>query len=289
MREITFPLISLGSSEIVTPDMADVSLWIHESRGNTADLITYVLSSSLKSQVSVAVKAAGGDFYAPRIREMLGCLGDSNMDVGGDVSVDGRRNGCGCVDRAGDLDCNNFVTNEFLLSFDSIHDDLRAVKVKGCGFAVPAFSALNLEDRYYHDADEFESAGVQAYKALAREFRDAGTTRTILHTECPGDIELETFSTQRYLWVTPDTEVERVLENSRDIVIRPDTVLRLEDLFDCYTIRSIFILDADKKSLRAALKYMDADEIFVAGYATGSDFKAYWQNLSELKIKANEE
>ncbi|MBR4117911.1 MAG: hypothetical protein IKK56_03375, partial [Methanocorpusculum sp.] len=73
MREIVFPLISLGSPAEEMPDAADVAEWISKIKGNTADIITYNLQSSLSAQQPHAAETcAGGIFYTPRIKEVLG-------------------------------------------------------------------------------------------------------------------------------------------------------------------------------------------------------------------------
>lgn len=254
MREVVFPLMSLGSPADEKPKAADVAKWISGIKGNTADIITYNLSNSLSAQKPHASEpCAGGVFYTPRIKGVLGF--------------------------------EEKVTQDFLLDAEPIRDDLRAVKIKNCGFAVPAFSNLNLADAYYKDSEEFFAAGAEAYKFISRELRDNGAVRVILHAECPNDLELETLRGRKYLWSVSDSELERVLEFSRDIVIDFEAAVRLEELLDCYQIRNVYIRDADADALKTALKYFDKEYIFTAGYGDGEE---YWKNLAELKIKAEE-
>ena len=254
MKERVFPLVSLGSAGDETPDAADVAAWISGKKGNTADIITYTLDKTLKVQkLYTAEPAAGGAFYAPRIKDFLGA--EEN------------------------------VTQEFGNFADSIHEDLRAVKIKNCGFALPAFSALNIADAYYKDAEEFEAAGAESYKILSRELRDAGALKTILHTESPNDLELELLRGKKYLWAVPESALEQVLETARDIVVDAKAVFRLEELLDCYQIRNVYIRDADAESVNFALKYFDREYLFTAGYGDGEE---YWKNLAELKIRTEE-
>ena len=254
MREIVFPLMSLGSPAEEKPKAVDVAKWISKIKGNTADIITYNLSNSLTVQKPYAEEpSAGGEFYTPRIKDVLGF--------------------------------DEKVTQDFLLDSEPIHNDLRAVKIKNCGFAVPAFSSLNLVDAYYKDLEEFFAAGAEAYKFISRELRDNGAVRIILHAECPDDLELETLRGRKYLWNVSDTELERVLEFSRDIVIGFEAADRLEELLDCYQIRNIYIRDAESEALKTALKYFDKEYIFTSGYGDGEE---YWKNLAELKIKTEE-
>ena len=254
MREIVFPLTSLGAPAAEKPEAAEVAAWISSVKGNTADIITYNLYRSLTEQKPFAAEpAAGGEFYSARITRMLGT--------------------------------NGSVTQDFALDASAIHDDLRAVKLRNCGFALTAFSALNLTDAYYKDAEEFAAAGADAYKFLSRELRDCGAVRTILHAESPDDIELETLRGKKYLWTVPDSAIERVLETARDAVVDAESVQRLEELLDCYQIRYLYLRDADAESLRHALMFFDKEYIFTAGYGDGEE---YWKNLSELKIKTEE-
>ena len=254
MREIVFPLMSLGSPAEEKPEAADVAKWISGIKGNTADIITYNLSSSLSAQKPHAAEpSAGGEFYTPRIKAVLGF--------------------------------EDKVTQDFLLDAEPILDDLRAVKIKNCGFAVPAFSSLNLVDAYYKDLEEFFAAGAEAYKFISRELRDNGAVKVILHAECPSDLELETLRGRKYLWSVSDVGLESVLEFSRDIVIGFESANRLEELLDCYQIRNVYIRDADAEALKTALKYFDKEYIFTAGYGDGEE---YWKNLAELKIKTEE-
>jgi len=254
MREIVFPLMSLGSPAEEKPDAADVAKWISGVKGNTADIITYNLQRSLEDQKPYAAEpAAGGEFYTPRIKEVLGF--------------------------------EDKVTQDFLPDAESIHEDLRAVKIKNCGFALPAFSNLNLTDAYYKDSEEFFAAGAETYKFISRELRDNGACRVIFHAESPDDLELELLRGKKYLWYVGGSELERLLESARDIVIDTDSISRLEELLDCYRIRNVYIRDADTSALKNALKYFDKEYIFAAGYGDGSE---YWKNLSELKIKTEE-
>ena len=64
MREIVFPLISLGSPAEEMPDAADVAEWISKIKGNTADIITYNLQSSLSAQKPHAAETCAGDMGA---------------------------------------------------------------------------------------------------------------------------------------------------------------------------------------------------------------------------------
>ncbi len=254
MKERVFPLVSLGSTGTEALNAADVAAWIGKKKGNTADILTYTLDRTLNIQKPYAAEAAaGGEFYKPRIFEFLGT--------------------------------KERVTQEFADAADTLLEDLRAVKVKNCAFSLPAFSALGLTDEYFKDADEFEAAGAQSYKALCRELRDSGAGRAVLHTESPGDGELESLRGKRYLWVVPESELERVLETARDVVVHADSVSCLEELLDCYQIRHVYIRDADAESVNHALKFFDHEYLFTAGYGDGEE---YWKSLAELKIRAEE-
>lgn len=254
MKERVFPLISLGSPGAELPNAADVAAWIAGKKGNTADIITYTLDNTLKSQKPYAAEpAAGGEFYKPRILEYLGV--------------------------------EDKMTQDFIHAAETIRDDLRAVKIKNCGFALPAFSALNITDAYFKDAEEFEAAGAESYKTLCRELRDAGALRTILHAESPSELELETLRGKKYLWAVPKEELERVLEAARDIIIDAESVSYLDELLDCYQIRYVYISDADADSINRALKHFDKEYLFTAGYGDGEE---YWKNLAELKIRIEE-
>jgi len=205
MRELTFPLISLGSSAIENPDASDVALWIHENKGAVADLTTYQIHRLFSFQKGcVTIPAAGGDFYGVRIAEALG-------------SHDG------------------VIEEEFLLDSRGLKEDLHFLPPKTV-ISFPSFTQMGLVDKYYKDYDDFLDSGTIWYLKVCRELFDQHVPRLIVHSEHPSDVELERVHGKHYLWWAPAEYYETLLETSRDLVLMADDVSHLGALIDSYEI-----------------------------------------------------
>ena len=260
MRRVSFPLISLGSDAELMPDAAAVAAWISGIKGNEADLITYETSALLAAQHPyVSSPAAGGAFYAPRIEEVFGIS-------------------------------EGALSNAPELNVDSVINDIRLAKksVKHFSFSLPSPCSLEIADSYYFDEDELQDALCDAFLRLSREMRDAGISGTVLLAEHPTEIELERFQGKKYLWSVSADALESVLEFSRDIVLSAEDVKRLADFIDSYTVRNVYLKDAESAALKAALESVDRDHLFTAGYWKNDSEDDYWKNLSEVTVPYEE-
>lgn len=260
MREISFPLVSLGSRRESAPDVKAVAAWIAARHGQTADLISYELDTLLAVQKPYAAEpATGGEFYDERLREVFG-ISETKL------------------------------VQEFELKKDTLADDavLAARTAKGCRFSMPSPLSLGIEDGYFQDEDEFEEAAVEAFFRVCREQRDLGISGHVILSEKPTDIELEGLRGRKFLWTAPADQLERLLEVSRDVVIDGSEAARLEELADSYALRNVYLRDADAASLKTALEAVDADHLFTAGYAPEAEQENYWKELAELRVKKEE-
>ena len=260
MRRVSFPLISLGSDAEAVPDAADAATWISGIKGNEADFITYETSALLAAQHPyVSSPAAGGAFYAPRIEEVFG-ISDGVLSNAPEMNV-------------------GSVINDIGLAKKS---------VKHFSFSLPSPCSLGIADSYYSDDDELQDALCDAFLRLSREMRDAGISGTVLLAEHPTEIELERFQGKKYLWSASADALESVLEYSRDIVLSAEDVKRLADFIDSYTVRNVYLKDAESSSLKAALESVDRDHLFIAGYRKNDSEDDYWKILSEVTVPYDE-
>ncbi|MBQ0106911.1 MAG: hypothetical protein KBS37_03265 [Methanocorpusculum sp.] len=265
MRTLSFPLVSLGSDAELLPDTADIAEWIAKIKGNEADFISYETDTLLQAQhPAVSYPAAGGAFYTPRLYEVFGIK-------------------------------DTLLSNAPELNISVVAGDIRLVKctAKKSGFGQFRFSlvsplSLEYTDRYYHDAEEANEALVRAYSTLCREMRDLGVSGAVILSDSPKEIELELLHGNKYLWSVPEEALEDVLEFTRDVVLPAAAVPHLEELSDSYTLRNVFIKDADTASLGKALETIDKDHLFTAGYRAADAEKDYWKKLSELRVSAEE-
>lgn len=263
MRKLSFPLVSLGSDAELLPDTADIAEWIAKIKGNEADFISYETDTLLQAQhPAVSYPAAGGEFYTPRLYEVFGIK-------------------------------DNVLSNAPELNISAVAGDIRLVKrtVKKSGFSQLRFSlvsplSLEYTDRYYHDEDETDEVLCSAYSALCREMRDLDVSGAVILSDNPKEIELEQLRGNKYLWSVSEEALEDVLEFTRDVVLPASAVPRLEELSDSYTLRNVFIKDADAVSLGKALETIDKDHLFTAGYRAADAEKDYWKRLSELQVSA---
>ncbi|HJJ47323.1 MAG TPA: hypothetical protein O0X32_03635 [Methanocorpusculum sp.] len=252
MRELVFPVVSLGSAGLKNPDVADVAEWIGNHTGMIVDITTYQIDRLFSQQVGVTEPAAGGEFYAARICSALGVE-------------------------------EHKIIQEFTLELEDIAGDFRFIPKKTV-FSIPSFFSLGLEDTYFYDDDEFAENGMIAFKKLIREFRDRDVSRIILHAEEPTELELELLTGRKYLWKTSAEHVKSVLETTRDLVLATDDIGCLSELFDSYEIRNLYLLNATAESVSVALKFFDREYLFCTGYAPLDANETYWKNLLELKI-----
>ncbi|HJJ36142.1 MAG TPA: hypothetical protein O0X27_03070 [Methanocorpusculum sp.] len=256
MREFSFPLHALGSDTHTQIEITDLAAWIAKIRGSEVDLISYQTDVQLAAQIPfAAIPAAGGAYYTPRLLDAF---------------------------KAPDA----ILTNAPELNTAAIETDIQIARksVKSFRFSLPSPASLSLTDEYFHDSDELMEALTDAYVQLGREMRDNGVSGCIILGDEPSDIELERLHGMKYLWSTPASALETVLEHTRDIVVPGTETTRIAELIDSYAIRNVYIKDADTQSLGTALKTIDGDHIFTAGYADTDEPKSYWEKLANLKV-----
>jgi len=256
MRDLSFPLISLGSSAMENIPAEDVAAWIHEIKGNVVDITTFQLDYLYSIQKDfVTEPAAGGDFYGKRIAETMGAV-------------------------------NSRVVDDISLDMKGIESDIHYIPKKSV-FSLPSFSQLHLKNDSYSNVDDFQEDGIKTFRRICRELRDNGVERIIIHSESPIPEEFEAICGKYYLWWCPSEFREDLLEISHSLILPADEVMELESLIDSYDVRQIYLLNATKESLSSALELFDKEAITISGYAPGKNQKEYWEQLSKTKILSN--
>jgi len=239
------------------PGVAGLAAWIAEHRGTTADLITYLLDASLSAQIPAGIMTtcAGGVFYADRIRQSVS-------------GIEGTR-----------------VTGELHPDTAAVIEDAARIVVlkKGSWSAMPAPHVLHLEDAFYGDTEESTEAICGMYRTLMRAMRDTGIAGHVLIGDTTEAAELALLSRQKVFFFAPETSREHLatlLEFQRQVTVRKEQLGVLFGLMDEYTVRKIFILDADAASVGTALTHFDPDQIVVAGYCEACG-ESYWRDLAD--------
>jgi hypothetical protein len=151
VRRVKIPVRSMGS-EVEDPNVETLASWIAIHRGTEADLITYKLEESYRSQQVVEHPAAGGCFYGSRILQALE----------------------GCSE--GQLREEPAVRSSLLLE-DGVY---LALHRKGIWGSLPAPQLLEVNDAYFRNPEEFEAALCLCYQEILRTQRDAGMGGHIL-------------------------------------------------------------------------------------------------------------
>lgn len=257
MHDLSFPLHALGSDVNTQIEILDLSAWIAKKRGSEVDILSYQTETLLENQVPfAAMPAAGGAYYTPRLLDAFGAP-------------------------------DAVLTNAPELNTKTIETDIQIARktTKSFRFSLPSPASLSLSDEYFHDSDELMESVTEAYTRLGRFMRDIGVFGCIILGDEPSEIELERLQGMKYLWSTPASALETVLEHTRDIVVPRMGIARIAELINSYAIRNVFIKDADTECLKTALKTIDSDHLFTAGYATEEAGKPYWEELANLKIQ----
>ncbi|MDR3102371.1 MAG: hypothetical protein LBU24_03980 [Methanocalculaceae archaeon] len=259
MREVSFPVRSLGSAKPVSPTVTDLGEWVRLHKGQATDLITWEVEETLKPQVPAAtIPAAGGVFYGDRITAAF-----SNV-------------------------ANGHISDEFDLRTEDILADCRAAGkiVRGCWWAVPAPQTLHLADAYFDDDDEAAEALADAMTRICRLMRDAGAAgHVLIYDDDPGSMDLEYFLGKRFLRYVPDAFLENVLEVQQDLILSAEAVPHIAELANSYTIRQVYVTDPDAKTLIEICRLFDPEEILLAGTAPEAEQQGYWEGLAELRIR----
>lgn len=242
------------------PDIAQLTEWIAEHRGTTADLTTYQLYQSLAPQLAAGIghPCAGGKFCADRIRgSLLGVAG-------------------GCA------------TDEIAVDTEALIEDAAGIVVqkRNSWCALPAPHLLGLTDGYYHNDEEWSDAITEAYSSLMRAMRDIGIAGHVLICNKAEEMEIVALAAQKVFFFQPETDrksLECLMEHQRQIAVRPKQLKTVFDLMNEYDLRKIFIVDADTEAITLALSYLDPDKVNVGGYCPGESGE-YWKNLVDTAV-----
>lgn len=257
MRELSFPLHALGSDAKTQIEIPDLAAWIADIRGTEIDILSYQTKILLEDQAPFAtVSAAGGSYYTPRLLEAFGAP-------------------------------EGVLTNAPELNTAAIETDIKIARktVKSCRFSLPSPTSLDITDEYFQDFDELMEAVTDTYAQLGRAMRDNGISGCVILGESPSEIELERLHGTKYLWSTPASDLETILEHTRDVVIPGSEIAQISNLIDSYAIRNVYVTDANTQCLKTALETIDRDHLFTAGYAYADVPETYWKDLADLKIK----
>jgi hypothetical protein len=243
----------------VVPAVEELGGWARRHVGTSADLITWEVEKTIRSQMSgIFFPATGGLWYCDRILAAF-----SNV-------------------------FQKLISGEFDLQTTDISADCAiATEIqRGCWWAIPSPQALHLTDGYFGDEGVAFEAIADAMERVCRVMRDGGISGHVLLYDgtSPDTIDLEHFFGKRFLRYVPDTFLENVLEVQRDLILSADAVSRLADLVDCYVIRKVYVVEPTIKALTEACRLFDPDDVFCAGTAPREHQEIYWKNLSELRV-----
>ena len=237
------------------PDVTQLTEWIAENRGTTADITTYQLYQSLIPQLAAGIDhpCAGGKFCADRIRTSF-------------LGVEG-----------------NCVNGEIAVKTEALIEDAAGIVIqkRNCWCALPAPHALRLIDRYYHDDEEWSDAITGAYCTVMRTMRDIGIAGHVLIADHADGMEFVALAGQKVFFFFTDTDrkgMERVMEYQRHIAVRSSQLESVFDLMNEYDVRKIYVVDPDAGSIALALSHFDPDQVTVGGYCLDK-CGGYWKNL----------
>jgi hypothetical protein len=242
------------------PDAASLAEWIATHRGMAADIITCQLEASLSPQITAGIvtPCAGGKFYETRVLAALD----------------------GVKDRE--------ATRELHVDVQDIIEDAAGIVVqnKGAWSALPAPHLLGITDNYYNDRDEWNDSICGMYRNLMRAMRDTGVTGHVLICDSMQSAELAILARQKVFFYMPGMDRDNcatLMEYQNQIAIEKDAVDMVFDLTNEYTLRKIFLMDPDQKSIDRALSHLDPDQVVAGGYCM-SDCGNYWKTLAEYAV-----
>jgi hypothetical protein len=254
-KTIKFQTVSLGSVLPAEPDMNALKEWIGERHHKGGDILLFHLLHLVRIQkvAGVDTLGAGGVFYRDRIS---GCL-------------NGIRDGV--------------IVGELDIDPHPVLSDMKELLNAGYRFrmALPAPHELGLEDRYYGDAEEAETAMVSQYRHILREMRDAGVTGHILIYNEPAALELESMAGRKVFFFNPvhkRSDLELLLEYQDTVAVSPEGLDLVIDLTGEYKVRNLILVDASGESVARALRHWEPEHIAVGGFYPGRP-DGYWENL----------
>ncbi|HMK16395.1 MAG TPA: hypothetical protein VK450_05690 [Methanomicrobiales archaeon] len=248
------PVRSYGS-EVPEPQPVDLAGWIQRRKGTGGDLTSYLLEESLEPQEGVDFPCAGGRIYLARVRESIGGLEGEDL------------------------------VREPSAETALVEEDARwgASRRKGLLFCLPAPHTLGIQDTYYHDREEFCEGLSGCYRQIFRAMRDAGAGGHVLLGEQVHEGEMGHLAGPRTSFFFPglaEGDLPRLLEYQNAITIPRGLLREALGLLDEFELRHLSIVDGTGEDLRAALEYLDPDQVSLGGYCAG-DCKTYWKGLVE--------
>jgi hypothetical protein len=246
-KKIRFNTISLGS-EPDQPGIPAIAAFIQHNKGYEADLISCMLTESLKAQKEAGILSlcAGGDYILPRFDTAISCSEEE------------------CH-----VDTSSFILDAQIMMNTAMH-------AKSALFGpelIPSCPKCSDEELYADFCD--------LYADILRCMRDCGVVGHILHAQriCP--IDSERLASRKTWFAIPDGEYpaqESILEFQKTLILRNEKISMLSTLLEQYEIRSLVILEPNLESLYQALEYFDPEQISIGGFAKG-DERAYWKKL----------
>lgn len=254
MREIQFPIISLGSEKPVAPDTKTLVLWIKQHIGKTADLTTWEIEATLSAQKAVSQPCAAGTFYNARILHAF-------------KITDGK------------------LENEFGTDFDEVAADITAAQkiIKHTWWSMPVQPAE--KDVYFRNEDTFAEEYAAAINRLCRFMRDKGIDGHVLCGNA-NEMMLESCKGRKYLWKCGTGDYEKLLEGGvTSLVCNPEDTELVCNLNDSYDIRKILVRDANRDAMETLLETFDAKMLYVAGFAPGTEQETYFETLTGVKAR----
>jgi hypothetical protein len=147
--------------------------------------------------------------------------------------------------------------------------------------AFPVPHELGLEDRYFGDPEEVNTALVSQYRRLLREMRDAGVTGHILIYSEPSVPEFESMTGRKVFFFNPGhtrSDLEQLLEYQDTVAISPAGLDLVIDMTGEYKVRNLILVDPSAESVARALQHWEPEHIAVGGFYQGQP-DGYWESL----------
>jgi len=253
-KKLNLKVRSFGA-EAGIPEAPELAAWAGRQQKVSCDLLSYQVEHSLLLQKDVDIPCTGGMYYRNRLSE----------------SITGIKNG--------------FLREEPGLSGETISED--ATRISACRrhawMALPAPSALRLEDGYFRDSEEFYGALSEVWRRIMREMRDRGVEGHVLISDHFSTIEREELAGRKVFLFSPEggsDVMAQILETQHHIAVPASRLRHLLMLTDEYDIRGISLLDGSHQDFRAANEYFDPDQIQAGGYCRAGE-SGYWQKIRE--------
>lgn len=252
-RQIRIPVRSFGS-EVGRPGVPELAEWLKGKTGTEVDLTTYRLERSLDAQDGVSIPAAGGLFYAERLREVFTSMKDGVL-----------------IDEPG--------VEPAAVTADALFVRERC---KDARIALPAPHIMGFRDDYIGDREEFSETISDLYAGLMRDMRDQGLAGHVLIADTPDLIELERLAGRKVLFFPRNParfDLELLLEYQDSLILPATDLDRLPDLMERFRFRKLILLNPEGGEVVAAAGIVDADSLEVGGYCADTACPDYWKRL----------